>query len=536
MEHTEVKSDVEHNELETGQVSAPNIAGSAYIFKEKASGVGFERRLVPAPSDDPLDPLTWTQKRKYLAYMNLAFFVFLSNFSTVSMGPGYGAVEAEFGSSQTQSSYLISFNVLMLGLGVSLVSFSDGERTKNMQNLFWIPLSVKIGKRPVLIASSAIYFAFNVWSATAKSYNALLAAKIIQGFGASASEALGVSIVADLFFLHERGRMVGCFQLMIALGSAFGGLFAGFVMNGSNGNWRWICGMNSILTGTCFLLILVSQPETNFLRSQAEIAREAIGESAAIAQERILEARAHNNWRRSLGFMPFYNREGSLLQFYRRPLILIICPAVVFGSLTYGVTVGWIFFQQNADSILFPELYKFSPLAVGNINIASLIAAIIGCYFGGPFSDVVSGWIARRRHGYFTPESRLWVLLPLYLFGPLGLLLWGVGIQNHLHWSVPIAGAGITYGVLCAVPSVTMTYVIDCYAPVAGEAITGLIAFKNTFGFAVSFAVIPWVMKGTAQASGIQVLIEGSIFLLTIPMYIWGAKARQMTNHLYSHW
>ena len=84
MEHTEVKSDVEHNELETGQVSAPNIAGSAYIFKgtreiptlstspnsvaEKASGVGFERRLVPAPSDDPLDPLVSTRPNSSYAH------------------------------------------------------------------------------------------------------------------------------------------------------------------------------------------------------------------------------------------------------------------------------------------------------------------------------------------------------------------------------------------------------------------------------------------------------------------------------------
>lgn len=32
--------------------------------------------------------------------------------------------------------------------------------------------------------------------------------------------------------------MVGIFNPMISFGGAFGGLFAGFVMSGSNGNWR----------------------------------------------------------------------------------------------------------------------------------------------------------------------------------------------------------------------------------------------------------------------------------------------------------
>ena len=57
---------------------------------------------------------------------------------------------------------------------------------------------------------------------------------------------------------------------------------------------------------------------------------------------------------------------------------------------------------------------------------------------------------------------------------------------------VAIVGSGISYGVLCAVPAVGMTYVVDSHRPLSGETMTVLTAFKNTFAFALSFAVTPW--------------------------------------------
>ena len=121
------------------------------------------------------------------------------------------------------------------------------------------------------------------------------------------------------------------------------------------------------------------------------------------------------------------------------------------------------------------------------------MGAVVGCLAGGPVSDYVISAFTKRRGGYFKPELRLWCLIPPFIFGPVGLMLWGAGIGNHLHYMVPLAGAGITYGVLCAVPAIGITYVIDCYRPLAGDTMTVLTAFKNSFAFGLSFAVIPWL-------------------------------------------
>lgn len=74
-------------------------------------------------------------------------------------------------------------------------------------------------------------------------------------------------------------------------------------------------------------------------------------------------------------------------------------------------------------------------------------------------------------------------------------MLWGCGLEDRLNHMVPIVGTAITYGVLCAVPAVAMTYVVDSYRALAGETMTVLTAFKNTFAFGLSFAVFPWIAK-----------------------------------------
>jgi hypothetical protein len=108
-------------------------------------------------------------------------------------------------------------------------------------------------------------------------------------------------------------------------------------------------------------------------------------------------------------------------------------------------------------------------------------------------SDWISNTVAKRRNGLFRPEIRLWLMIPAIILAPIGLMLWGVGLEKNLHWSVSISGTTITYGILCLVPAIGMSYVVDSYKPLASEAITSLTAFKNTFAFGISFAAFPWL-------------------------------------------
>ena len=204
------------------------------------------------------------------------------------MTPILVPIVLEFDIDFTKAGYLITFNILFLGIG----------------NLFWVPLSLKIGKRPVLIICSAIFFAASIWSATAQSWASLFGARIIQGFGASASEALGPSVVADLYFLHERGTKVGLYTFAIAGGAALGGIFAGLVAH-ANPNWRDVFWMDVALTGALFVCTLLFLAETNFNRP-AEFEG---GEGLESSQLASLTAQTKPSWFKSLSVTGWYDRQ-----------------------------------------------------------------------------------------------------------------------------------------------------------------------------------------------------------------------------------
>ncbi|KAF2102510.1 MFS general substrate transporter [Rhizodiscina lignyota] len=482
--------------------------GAAHLFIEDENGNVIERLPIPRPTNDPLDPLSWSTARKHMAFVSISFFVFLSNYTLASITPGFLGIVEEFGVTITKATYLLTTQILSLGVG----------------NLFWIPLSLKFGKRPICIISSAIFFAACVWSAKAGSYGSLLGARIIQGFGASSSEALGPAIVADLYFLHERGKMVGIYTFMIASGAAFGGIFAGLAVHNS-GDWRWAFWMDSILTGTCFLFITLFQSETNFRRPIESETGE--GMDAMSAQS---TTPSQYSWVRSLALWGWYDSETPMWELFWRPVKVLYYPAVLFASMTYGICLGWVVLQQTANAVAFPEIYHFGDLGVGNINVANLIGAVVGCILGGPACDWLIAVISKRHNGLFRPETRLVAFILPIIMGPIGLMIWGAGLENHLHWSVPIAGFGITYGLLCMVPAIGITYVVDCYRPLASETLTGMTAFKNTFAFGLSFGVTPWIeLDGYTKVSGYMTLIEGVVLLTVIPMYVFGERLRNWT-------
>jgi len=51
----------------------------------------------------------------------------------------------------------------------------------------------------------------DIWMAAAKSYGSFLAARLVNGFGTGANETMLPLVIADMFFLHERGKFIGIY-------------------------------------------------------------------------------------------------------------------------------------------------------------------------------------------------------------------------------------------------------------------------------------------------------------------------------------
>lgn len=114
--------------------------------------------------------------------------VVLSNMAITFFGPP----GPHFAAAIQKSSYFITVCALMMGVS----------------NVVWVPLMVKVGRRPVYIFAYAFYCGTAAWCACAKSYSSMLAARALLGCAAGAAEVLGPLTIADIFFVHERGTMM----------------------------------------------------------------------------------------------------------------------------------------------------------------------------------------------------------------------------------------------------------------------------------------------------------------------------------------
>jgi MFS family permease len=73
-------------------------------------------------------------------------------------------------------------------------------------NIWWVPLSNILGRRPVLLVAMLILTLCSMWCALAPDYNSLLIARIFQGIGGAAADTVAPALVGDVYFMHERGR------------------------------------------------------------------------------------------------------------------------------------------------------------------------------------------------------------------------------------------------------------------------------------------------------------------------------------------
>jgi MFS family permease len=136
---------------------------------------------------------------------------------------------------------------------------------------FLVPLSVAIGRRPVLLLTGACAWIGGLWAGLSTSLPSHMAGRALQGLGAGAVEALIPLIVQDIMFIHERNKAMSAVissqgVIIIALGIA-----APYVA--SNFTWRILYFTTSGFGIVAWILMIALLPETRWKRSNEEISR-----------------------------------------------------------------------------------------------------------------------------------------------------------------------------------------------------------------------------------------------------------------------
>jgi len=106
----------------------------------------------------------------------------------------------------------------------------------------WGKLSDLYGRRLLYQIGIAVFLLGTMLSGMSSSMTQLIIFRAIQGLGAGALIPLGMTIIGDVFTLHERARMQAYFSGVWGLSSVVGPIVGGFITDQLS--WRWVFYIN----------------------------------------------------------------------------------------------------------------------------------------------------------------------------------------------------------------------------------------------------------------------------------------------------
>lgn len=121
-----------------------------------------------------------------------------------------------------QAHFETSFPTVQLGLSLFLVSLAIAQ-------LVLGTLSDRFGRRPILLAGTALFLVGTLACLFAPTIEFFLIGRVIQGFGGSAGLILGRAILRDLYDRDKAASMIGYVTMGMAVAPMIGPAIAGYL-------------------------------------------------------------------------------------------------------------------------------------------------------------------------------------------------------------------------------------------------------------------------------------------------------------------
>lgn len=457
--------------------------------------------LVPQPSDDPRDPLNWSPFWKSTIFCATALS-FSLNLGPLALAPMF-------------EDYIVEYNrsladvVQFTGVAILVLGFS---------NFIWVPMATCFGRRPVTIFSSLVCAVSSIWRAKATTYDSFMGACVLNGLGAGPCETLMPQVIADIIFLHDRGKYQTLYFSLYFISLMVGPIISGAMAEHTGAASFWW--FNTGLLVFTLLICVFFFPETCYHReplveassttkgavstrpgvhhgvkgSAVDLDRE---KPSALQDEGLDEApvtatatkgsnttgaglaQIENHIDACLGrggpgkaqFLPISSYSGGLWRELWLPFYLHLYPIVEFAAFVVSCSAsGFLVVNLSQTQAFAAPPYNFSSQTIGLFNLAVLVGGLVGLFTCGPLSDWVAAYLTRRNNGLREPEMRLVAMVPYVIIMIIGSVITAVGYDRHWPWQViVIVGYSFLGLQVSALPSIASTYAIDSYKPATGS-------------------------------------------------------------------
>ncbi|RYO73821.1 hypothetical protein DL766_001811 [Monosporascus sp. MC13-8B] len=535
------------------------IPGTEIIFDTQtqdaggsaAAAAGGELVLIPRPTDNRDDPLNWGAGWKATVLVNQFVFVFVSIMTPLAIAPMTMIFEHEFDKTLPEVNMLFGAAAITLGYA----------------NFVIVPAANVWGRRLVVLVCGLVCVLANVWQGLVTSYDSFIGARVISGIGAAANESIMPMVVADMLFVHQRGRSMALYFWAYFIGLFIGPIISGAIASGIS--WRWFFWVCTILQGASLIFLLVAHPETKYERThlpsspgttQVNVtadAGKAEGGEAGPHQPAQNEAQAtttatHTHItngrpsRAQFALLPpggqFHATRASVLRDVVSPLrILFLYPIVAWASLAMGFAANSLLALNLTQAQVFGSPmgpYGFSPDQIGYVNFAFVVGAALALVTAGPLSDAVALRRAHKNGGVLEAEMRLPALIPYVAVNLVGMVVVAVGYQRAWPWEAIVVLGYTLVGVqVVGIPAIAISYAVDSYKTLPGEIMIAATIVKNTFGFGMIFYYNNWAARSGYIAPILLLMaLTVGFSILGLAVFIpFGKKFRRMTKNSKLH-
>ena len=362
------------------------------------------------------------------------------------------------------------------------------------------------------------------------------------------------------YFQHERGAYIGLYAMLLAGSNFFAPIIAGFIADGQG--WEWVLYWCAIFCGMGFIFLFFFMEETNYSRST--IVGHELDNDKAITPDKSTPKRSdekttppdvdvepatspsppptsHGKPKSYLDKIKLFRKAdlqkpNRLASMTFRPLIFLTFPVIFYAGFSYGSNLIWFnVLNGTASLVLGGPPYNFAASMVGLSYVSPLLGVAVGSFYTGPIGDRIVLWMARRNKGILEPEHRLWLFTPSLLLIPGGLLLWGVGAANEVHWVGCVFAAGVIAATNTIGVQLSISYALDSYKDLGGEAIVTVIIVRNTMSFAIGYGITPWVDGMGLQNAFIVAAFAGLVQCCSFFLMVrWGKGLRRDSSAKYA--
>ncbi|KAF7881080.1 uncharacterized protein EAF02_006971 [Botrytis sinoallii] len=503
----------------------PNIPGTVNLGENTAGADGSSKEanwdyvepkkrgeivLNPQPSESPNDPLNWTTATKMAILLILA----LTAGVTVSLGPMITTGSEDIATAFNVTTDQVSFNI------VGIMQLTTGSGT-----FFTAAAAAVWGKRPVFIVSTIGLLATNIWGFFSNSFMSLSIMRAVQGFCASPLETLVSATVSEIFFVHEKGKMLSVWNLFVMGGVKLGQLIASFIIQSLG--FKFTFGICACIYAMIIPAMYFLVPETLYVPQTDPPTQLIVDKTEGRVYEIVLP-----DMKKSFGErLSIFNGRISQASFWAlaaKPIPLVTFPAVIFSAFTYSFyAAGLTLIALLQDTIFSAPPYNLSTSAIGLTNLPLFGVGLVGTLVSGYCADFVVQWMTRHNNGIYEPEFRLVLMFVAASLSTVAYIGFGYSVAAGASIYIPIAFLGVqTFAVPFATSSM-FTYVMDCHNRLAPQAFVTMNFIKAVLSLVMSDFVNGWFEASGAKSVFTTVAIANlAVSAFAIPMYIFGKRLR----------